>query len=79
MIGQHKHFSQIERSNRKILPVIQLNLDIHVVGRKIKAVEYCESDSLSPPNGERIPRRSSRIEPMKPKAHATGFARRTTA
>jgi hypothetical protein len=54
MIGKHNHLGQIERTNRKILPVIQLTLGIHVSDRNIKAVEYCEPDSLSPPNGERV-------------------------
>ena len=54
MIGQPNHLGQIERANRKILPVIQLTLGTHVSGKEIKVVEYCESDSLSPPNGERV-------------------------
>jgi hypothetical protein len=54
MIGKHNHLGQIERSNRKILRVIQLNLGTHVSGKEIKVVEYCEFDSLSPPNGERV-------------------------
>jgi hypothetical protein len=36
------------------LPLIQLNLGTHVSGKEIKVVEYYESDSFSPPNGERV-------------------------